>query len=127
MLVWLTDWQLSEDHLLIRVGDVVDWTLYESDRGWLARLFADGLSIEWQFDTYGEAVEQPSRRVRGEVTSLLSARGRHTMTDEGLVPGPARLVPVGDTSGSWAPGDERSDSLYGYVLTLDVRDGGTGR
>ncbi|MCS5716158.1 hypothetical protein NVV95_16550 [Herbiconiux sp. CPCC 205716] len=30
MLVWLTDWQLVEDRILIRVGDIVDWVVYES-------------------------------------------------------------------------------------------------
>jgi hypothetical protein len=148
MLVWLTDWQLGEDHVLIRVGDVVDWTLYRSDRVWLSRLFADRLNIEWQFDTYGDAVPQPSRRVRGEVTALMSVHCPQ-VTDEGRVPvaGAARLSPVEDTSGSWmnAPGasegeapqgdgsffytfsyvnpsgDDASDSLYGYVLTLDLR------
>jgi hypothetical protein len=154
MLVWLTDWQLSEDHVLIRVGDVVDWTIYASDRRWLARLFADRLSIEWQFDTYGDAVDQPALHVRGEVTSLLSARCRQVVTAEGRVPvsGAAQLLPVEDTSGSWTGGaalteseptrrpgrysysfsytslisDSTADPLYGYVAMLDVsgRPGG---
>jgi hypothetical protein len=47
MLVWLTDWQLAEDLVLIRVDDVVDWTLYEADQSWLFRLFANRLSVEW--------------------------------------------------------------------------------
>lgn len=149
MLVWLTDWQLAEDHILIRIGDKVDWTLYQSDRSWLSRLFADRLNIEWQFDTYGDAVPQSSRRVRGEVTALMSVRCNQVKTGEGRVPvtGAAQLLPVEDTSGSWmsAPGtpdieathgdgpffymfsytnslgDDASDSLYGYVLTLNLR------
>jgi hypothetical protein len=51
MLVWLTNWQIEEDHRLITVGDTVDWTLYPADRDWVRRLFGDRLVIEWQFDS----------------------------------------------------------------------------
>jgi len=72
MLVWLADWQLSEDHLLIKIGDAVGWQLYPADAGWVSRLFAERLALEWQFDTYGDAIDQPSRRVTGQVTGLQS-------------------------------------------------------
>jgi hypothetical protein len=149
MLVWLTDWQVSEDRLLIRVGDDVDWTLYEADRNWMSRLFAGRLSIDWQFDTYGDAVEQPSRRVHGTVTEIQSTRCRQVSTGEGREPalGQAHLAPVEDTSGSWvrealpvesetsrgthkvlytfgyfgsATVDDELDPLYGYVLSLEL-------
>jgi hypothetical protein len=150
MLVWLTDWQLAEEHLLIKVGDTVDWTLYPADRNWVSRLFGDRLVICWQFDTYGDAVDQPSRRVSGKVAELRSARSRQIRTDEGFVPvpGEATLQPVADTSGSWMrdAGQEESaadrgtgpitykfsytsafdsveaDYLYGYVLSLACSD-----
>ena len=152
MLVWLTDWQLAEDLVFIRVGDVVDWTLYEADQSWLSRLFASRLSIEWQFDTYADAEEQASRHVRAEVIEVQSARCRQVTTDEGRVPlaGEAQLSPVEDTSASWmrktqqvesepsenartsytlgyfasGSADDELDYLYGYVLTLKLNDDG---
>jgi hypothetical protein len=154
MLVWLTDWQLAEDLVLIRAGDVVDWKLHEVDRSWMSRLFADRLAIEWQLDTYANAEEQPSRRVHGEVVELQSVRCRQVTTEEGRVPvtGQAQLSPVEDTSGSWkrealpAPSeesrgisqsfytfgyasvldDDEIDALYGYVVTLKLSDDGIG-
>jgi hypothetical protein len=154
MLVWLTDWQLAEDLVMIRAVDVVDWKLHEADRSWMSRLFADRLAIEWQLDSYGDAVEQPSRRVRGEVVELRSVRCRQVTTEEGRVPvtGQAQLLPVEDTSGSWkrealpAPSeesrgisqsfytfgyasvldDDEIDALYGYVVTLKLSDDGLG-
>lgn len=152
MLVWLTDWQLAEDLVLIRVGDVVDWTLYEADQSWLFRLFASRLSVEWQFDTYADAEERASRHVRGEVIELQSARCRQVTTNEGRVPvaGEAQLSPVEDTSASctrktWqaesepsenarksytfgyfssGSDDDELDYLYGYVLSLKLNDDG---
>lgn len=128
MLVWLTDWQLSEDHLLVRVGDAVEWTLYEADHDWTARLFGDRLALAWQFDTYGDAVDQPSLRVRGVVAELQSVRCRQVLTDEGFVPvrGEARLLPVADTSGSWMhetrPVHTEPGALYGYIVTFTLTD-----
>ena len=146
MFVWLTDWQIAEDHLFIRVGDTVDWTVYPADRDWVSRLFGHRLVIDWQFDSYGDAVDQPSRRVSGKVAELFSVRCRQTRAREGLVPvtGEATLQPVADTSGSWvrdtahdespantgqgqtvntfsqmsAFDDVEADYLYGYVLSL---------
>ncbi|MFK0005182.1 DUF6578 domain-containing protein [Paenarthrobacter sp. NPDC090522] len=146
MLVWLADWQVAEDHLLVRVGDTVDWTMYPADRDWVCRLFGDRLVIDWQFDSYGDAVDQPSHRVSGKVAELYSVRCRQTRAREGLVPvtGEANLQPVGDTSGSWVRDaareenvantgsgqimytlaytssfdDVEADYLYGYVLSL---------
>jgi len=152
MLVWLTDWQVAEDLVLIRVGDVVDWTLYEADQSWLSRLFASRLFVEWQFDTYADAEERASRHVRGEVIELQSARCRQVTTNEGRVPvaGEAQLSPVEDTSASWMrqtwqaesepnqnvrksysfgyfasdSDDDEIDYLYGYVLSLKLNDDG---
>ena len=146
MLVWLTDWHIAEDHRLITVGDIVDWTLFPADRDWVRRLFADRLVIEWQVDDYGDAVSQPSRSVSGEIRELQSVRCRQLQTGTGIVPatGEATLQPVTDTSGSWAPRtsndnkaadrspdsftytfsytsarhDPEAVSLYGYVATL---------
>ncbi|MDN4639987.1 hypothetical protein QCD70_07010 [Agreia sp. PsM10] len=61
---------------------------------------------DWRFDSYGDAVDQPSRRARGEVAQLMSVRCRQIQTAEGIVPAPgeARLQPVRDTSGSWMRG-----------------------
>lgn len=103
MLVWLTDWQIAEDHLFIRVGDTVDWTVYPADRDWVSRLFGHRLVIDWQFDSYGDALDQPSRRVSGKVAELCSVHCRQTRAREGLVPvtGEATLQPVADTTGSW--------------------------
>ncbi|WP_370629241.1 DUF6578 domain-containing protein [Paenarthrobacter nitroguajacolicus] len=140
----------AEDHLLIRVGDTVDWTVYPADRDWVWRLFGGRLVIDWQFDSYGDAVDQPSRRVSGEVAEVCSVRCRQTRTREGLVPvtGEATLEPVADTSGSWmrdtaheesvantgtgqimyafsytGPFDRgETDYLYGYVLSLAYCD-----
>jgi hypothetical protein len=147
MLVWLTDWQIAEDHRLITVGDIVDWTLFPADRDWVRRLFADRLVIEWQVDNYGDTVSQPSRTASGEITELQSVRCRQLRTGTGIVPatGEATLQPVTDTSGSWARRrtthehratdrstglfryaasytsarhDPEAESLYGYVATL---------
>ncbi|MFF2317417.1 DUF6578 domain-containing protein [Arthrobacter sp. NPDC058097] len=154
MHVWLTDWQVAEDHLLIRVGDTIDWTLYPADRSWVSRLLGDRLVIDWQFDTYGDAVDQPALRVSGEVAELRSVRCRQIQTDDGFVPviGEATLQPVADTSGSWmrlarqeesaaVPGAEtitckfpytssgdsvEAEDLYGYVLSLAGSDGDCG-
>ncbi|WP_233205637.1 hypothetical protein, partial [Cryobacterium sp. Y82] len=103
MLVWVTEWQVAEEHLLIAVGDFVDFTLYPANIDWLARLFGDRPAVEWQFDTYGDAVDQPSLRVKGKVDGLMSARCRQVQTTEGLVPvtGAAKQQSVADTSGSW--------------------------
>jgi hypothetical protein len=102
MLVWLTDWQLAEDRLHIAVGDTVDWTLFAADSDWMARLFGGRLAIAWQFDTYGDAVPQPSIRVAGVVVELREVRCRRIGADGGRVPaiGGATLEPVADTSGS---------------------------
>ena len=142
MLVWLTDWQLAEHRLLISIGDVVDWTVYRADRDWVARLFGDRLTIEWQLDTYGDAMGQPSRHVSGHVIELRSVRCRQVRTAEGIVPaaGEAILQPVTDTSGSWQAHERVTENsassgagtfaytsasdglgtnaLYGYVLSL---------
>lgn len=133
MLVWLTDWQIAEDHLLIEVGDSVEWTVYPADRDWVWRLFGDRLAIDWQLDSYGEAVEQPSRRVSGKVAQLSSIRCRQERAREGLVPiaGEAVLEPVADTSGSWLRGTVQEPGanagyLYGYVLSLAQGDDESG-
>lgn len=104
MLVWLTDWQLAEDRLLFRVGERVEWMLYAADGDWTRRLFGDRLSIEWQFDTYGDAVDQPAVHVVGVVERLQRVRCRQEQTEEGIVPvrGAASLSDVSDTSSSWA-------------------------
>ncbi|RII95658.1 hypothetical protein DZF95_00260 [Clavibacter michiganensis] len=66
MLIWLTDWQVAEDHLLVERDDVVDWTVYPADLDWMAGLLSDRRAgIAWQFNTYGDAVVQPSTRVHG--------------------------------------------------------------
>jgi len=150
MRVWLTDWQVGEDRILVRMGDVVDWTLFEADRDWLTRLFEDRVTVEWQLDTYGDATEQPTRRVHGKVVDLQSVRCREVTTREGRVPrtGEAQLCAIEDTSGSWERrttatmhGKEHStngldysgsyssaiqsdelDATYGYVVTLKLRD-----
>uniref|UniRef100_UPI003F4925D6 DUF6578 domain-containing protein n=1 Tax=Paenarthrobacter nicotinovorans TaxID=29320 RepID=UPI003F4925D6 len=132
MLIWLTDWQLAEDHLLIKVGETVDWTVYPPDQEWVYRLFGDRLVIDWQFDTYGDAVDQPSRRVSGKVVELHSVRCRQTRTYEGLVPvtGEATLHPVSDTSGAWTRGTGLEESIpnsgtgqtmytFSYTSTFD--------
>lgn len=113
MLVWLTNWQIAEDHLLIRVGDTVDWTVYPADRDWVIRLFGDRLVIDWQFDSYGDAVDQPSLWVSGKVAELCSVRCRQTRAREGLVPvsGEATLQPVADTSGSWMRDTAHEESV----------------
>ncbi|MGR0161460.1 DUF6578 domain-containing protein [Paenarthrobacter nitroguajacolicus] len=146
MLVWLTDWQIAEDHLLIGVGDTVDWTVFPADRDFVYRLFGDRLVVDWQFDSYGDALNQPSLRVSGKVAELCSVRCRQLRTPEGLVPvtGEATLEPVADTSGSWTRQTAHEENvtntgsgqtmytfsytsafdsvedhhLYGYVLSL---------
>lgn len=103
MLVWLTDWQIAEDHILVESGGGVDWTVYPADAAWMTRLFGDRLAVEWQYDTYGDGVVQASRRVRGRVAAIQSVRCRQTRSDEGIVPvrGAAGLHEVMDTSASW--------------------------
>ena len=148
MLVWLTDWQLAEDRLLISVGDSVDWTVFPSDREWIARLFEDRLVIEWQYDSYGDAVPGPSRNVVGTVTGLQSVRCRQQRSAAGIEPvrGAARLRSVTDTSGSWrrtvplaselpatvssqkmytfsyGSSEPEEDALYGYAATVTPRE-----
>ena len=151
MLVWLTDWQIAEDHILVESGGVVDWTVYPADTAWVTRLFGDRLAVEWQYDTYGDGVGQASRRVRGQVAAIQSVRCRLTRSDEGIVPvrGAAGLHEVVDTSASWtssaiqprspsqssdaknlgwrsyssivAEGDQ--EARYGYIVTVDQASG----
>jgi hypothetical protein len=142
MLVWLTDWQIAEDHVLVELGDVVNRTVYPADAEWITRLFGGHLALEWQYDTYGGAVVQASRRVQGRVSAVKSVRCRQMQSDEGIVPvpGAARLCEAEDTSASWVRGvgPSRSDDgvnhgwrsysrsfdgagtevLYGYVVTI---------
>ena len=104
MLIWLTDWQVAEDHLFVERDGVVDWTVYPADLDWMARLLGDRQTGNaWQLDAYGDAVIQPSRRVRGQVAEIRSVRCRQLSSDEGMVPEPGGAVmhPVRDTSGSW--------------------------
>ncbi|MGA1813087.1 DUF6578 domain-containing protein [Frondihabitans sp. 4ASC-45] len=103
MLVWFSDWQLAEERLLITVGDAVEWELYPADAAWVTRLFGDRLAVEWEYDTYGDAVEQPSRRVRGAVVDVRRVRCVLVHDSDGLgpLPGAAVMSPVLDTSGSW--------------------------
>jgi hypothetical protein len=151
MLVWLTDWQLAESRVHIAVGDTVDWTLFSADSDWMARLFGGRLAIAWQFDTYGDAVPQPSIRVAGVVVELREVRCRRIGADGGRVPatGEATLEPVPHTSGSrgrhsgpvepvaaeeidepvtivygfsYTSAFGDDDTLYGYVATLSVDD-----
>jgi len=151
MLVWLTEWQVAEDLTVIRAGDVVDWTLVEADRAWLSRLFAERVRVDWQLDTYADATEQPSRRVRGHVLDVRSVRCRQITTNEGRVPRPgaATLTVVDDTSGSWkrepnaaaeetghghsystfgyygeAVENDAHEHLYGYLVTVRLGDDG---
>jgi hypothetical protein len=145
MLVWLTDWQLAEDHLLIKVGEAVDWQLYPADAEWTTRLFAHRLVIEWQFDTYGAAADQPSCHAVGVVERLQRVWSRQIRTDDGIVPvrGEATLEDALDTSASWSGGvataevatgpdagittltgafpDFTDKALYGYVLSLALK------
>lgn len=81
----------------------MDWTLYPADRNWATRWLGDRLVIVWQFDTYGDAVDQPSQRVSGVVVELQFVRIRQIRTHAGLVPvaGHATLRPIAETSGSW--------------------------
>jgi hypothetical protein len=149
MLVWVTEWQVAEEHLLIAVGDIVDFTLYPANIDWLSRFFVDRPAVEWQFDTYGEAVDQPSLRVKGKVDGLMSVRCQQVQTTEGLVPvtGEAKQQSVADTSGSWmrqgwlaqsetshgahatsrhgsyeSASDDDTADLYGYIISLTVND-----
>ncbi len=126
MHVWLTDWQVAEEQLLIRVGDSVNWTLFPAARSWLSRLFGERVVIDWQFDTYGGAVDQPALQVLGEVVEIRSVWCPQTQTDDGFVPvnGGATLHPAVDTSGSWTniAGQCEADRLYGYVLSLAISD-----
>lgn len=137
MRVWLTDWQVAEDHLLVTTGDTVEWQLYPADSEWTARLFGDRLQIEWQLDTYGAAVDQPSLHVTGVVDVLQSVWCRQEQTAEGVVPanGEASLRPELDTSLSWArraaPAGIHAagypvvdgPALYGYVVSLTSSSG----
>ena len=144
MLVWLTSWQLAEEHLLITVGDTVEWDLYPADKEWISRLFAERLTIDWQFDTYGGAVDRPSRHVIGKVTAVHRVRCREIHADGSFVParGEATLQGVVDTSSSWRDYELKSKDVvashseraaitggstkpgvvdqYGYVLSLDL-------
>jgi len=153
MLVWLTDWQIAEDHILVESGGVVDWTVYPADTAWVTRLFGDRLAVEWQYDTYGGGVVQASRRVRGQVAAIQSVRCRQMRSAEGIVPvrGAADLHEVVDTSVSWVSkaGPPRSPSQssdtknsgwrsyssifdegdqearYGYIVTVEQASGNT--
>lgn len=150
MLVWFSDWQLAEERLLITVGDAVEWELYPADAAWVTRLFGDRLAVEWEYDTYGDAVEQTSRLVRGAVADIRSVRCVlvHGSNGLGPLPGAAVMSPVLDTSGSWitetmAPvvadpgrggletgwrsytsvyGSGDVEFPFGYVVTLAVDD-----
>lgn len=147
MLVWLTDWQIAEDRILVESGGAVDWTVHPADTAWVTRLFGDRLVVEWQYDTYGDGVVQASRRVQGQVAAVQSVRCRQIRSDEGIVPvrGAAGLHEVMDTSASWirdadSPrrpsrrgGEENvgwrscssivdegdDEALYGYVVTVE--------
>jgi len=146
VLVWLTDWQVVEQHLLVAPGDAVARELCPADMEWTTRLFGDRLVLEWQLDAYGDAASQRSRQVRGHVLELRSARCRQRQASEGIVPvaGAARLQPVHDTSSSRArptrpltdpagsvglqhPGwrsyssifaEGQAEHLYGYVVAI---------
>ncbi|WP_374116075.1 MULTISPECIES: DUF6578 domain-containing protein [unclassified Curtobacterium] len=146
VLVWLTDWQVVEQHLLVAPGDAVAWELCPADMEWTTRLFGDRLVLEWQLDGYGDAARRRARQVRGRVLELRSVRCRQRQASEGIVPvaGAARLQPVHDTSSSWArpsrtptdpaggvglqhPGwrsyssifaEGQAEYLYGYVVTI---------
>lgn len=125
MLVWLTDWQIAEEHILVESGGGVDWTVYPADTNWVSRLFGDRLAVEWQYDTYGEAVVQPCRRVQGHVAAIHSIRCRQTRSHEGIVPvrGAASLTEVDDTSASWVrgAGPLGRASLSGYTENFGWR------
>lgn len=124
----------------------MDWTVHPADSDWVTRLFGDRLALEWQYDTYGGAVVQASRRVQGRVAAIQSVRCRQMRSAEGIVPvrGAAGLHEVEDTSGSWvrdagpprrpSRGDDANsgwrscsnifdegdeEALYGYVVTID--------
>ena len=155
MLVWLTDWQIAEDHIHVETGGVVDWTVYPADTAWVARLFGDRLAVEWQYDTYGGGVVQASRRVRGRVAAIRSVNCRQMRSAEGVVPvrGAAGLHEVEDTSGSWTSSagsprsrSQRSDAKnsgrgwrsyasivdegdqearYGYIVTVELESANT--
>ena len=153
MLVWFMDWQVAEDHVLVTQGDFVDWTLHLADTDWVARLFGNRLAVDWAFDTYGAAVDQPSRQVQGRVADVRGVRCRQTRTAEGIVPvpGAARLQSVHDTSSSWIRpvstqprttegvddrgfawrsyssmfGEGDAEYLYGYVVTVADEPGAT--
>ena len=155
MLVWLTDWQIAEDHILVESGGVVDWTVYPADTAWVTRLFGDRLAVEWQYDTYGGGVVQASRRVQGRVAAIQSVRCRQMRSAEGIVPvrGAAGLHEVEDTSASWTSnaGPPRSPSQcsdtknvgwgwrsyssifdegdqearYGYIVTVELASANT--
>lgn len=133
--VWFTDWQVAEDHVLVTTGDLVEWTLFRADADWIIRLFGGDVDVRWQFDTYGDALDQPVRQVRGRVTDLHEVRCPQLATTEGIEPvaGAATLRRVDDTSGSWSrpSADPRrsevgADGRHAPRRPIPARDGSIG-
>ncbi|MET0990660.1 MAG: DUF6578 domain-containing protein [Glaciihabitans sp.] len=109
-LVWLTDWQVAEERLLLKLGDVVSLQLHPNDREWNRRLFGDALPIAWQLDTYGLGHEERScRPITGLVLAIWVVHCPLILDDEGWgpAPGQASLEPATDTSRSWARSPQR--------------------
>ena len=130
--VWLTAWQVAEDHVRVGVGDRVAWGLSATDQKWLARLFGARLSVALQLDTYlGGTPGIPSHPLMGVVSSVQAAWCRQVaVPGDGLHPrgGEATLETVVDTRGAWntstANRRRRMDGedLYGYVIQVETAD-----
>ncbi|MCU1405155.1 MAG: hypothetical protein JWQ43_1458 [Glaciihabitans sp.] len=125
--VWLTDWQVAEDHILVSVGDTVAWELTPADTVFAALLFGDGVAIDLQLDTYAAgSPEVPRTFLAGRVDTIKAIWSPMELGVGGWNPaaGKATLRPVADTHGSWGssaiPGQGTTDTehLYGYLVTI---------
>ena len=122
--VWLTEWQVAEDHLQVTLNETVTWKLVPMDQEWITRLFAERRAVSLQLDTYADATRGPESPdwtqvsglvVRVDQVSVLYVRSTDRF-ERGLVPERGKAV-VHTVPSIW-PKQPHHGHVSGWIIRL---------
>lgn len=122
--VWLTEWQVAEDHLQVVLDEIIAWDLIPMDHDWIARLFADRRTVPLELDTYAGATRDKDAadwtRLGGTVVRIDQISIRYVPSTEPREPGvvPARGAAVVHTVASVWPMQPHHGSICGWIIRI---------
>lgn len=122
--VWLTEWQVAEDHFAVVVGETVAWKLVPMDHDWITRLFESRRTVPLQLDMYAEATRGENAldwtEINGVVVRLDQVSVQYVQSNDPAQRGlfPQRGAAVVHTVSSIWPVQPHHGHLSGWIVRI---------